>query len=46
VLLVDHADGEAADRERARAWIAQGAGLSPTVRSLLERPEPAPAPAA
>jgi len=34
------------DRERARAWIAQGAGLSPTVRSLLERPEPAPAPAA
>ncbi len=34
------------DRERARAWIGKGASLSPTVRSLFERPEPAPAPAA
>ena len=31
------------NRERARHWIAQGASVSPTVRSLLERPEPAPA---
>jgi small subunit ribosomal protein S16 len=31
------------NRERARHWIAKGASLSPTVRSLLERPEPAPA---
>jgi small subunit ribosomal protein S16 len=32
------------DRERARSWVERGAGLSPTVRSLLARPEPAPAP--
>ena len=31
------------DRERARQWVAKGANLSPTVQSLLERPEPAPA---
>ncbi|HEY3204390.1 MAG TPA: 30S ribosomal protein S16 [Thermoanaerobaculia bacterium] len=30
------------DRERARHWIGRGAGVSPTVQSLLERPEPAP----
>jgi small subunit ribosomal protein S16 len=30
------------DRERARAWVAKGASLSPTVQSLLERPEAAP----
>jgi len=34
------------DRERARHWIGLGADMSPTVRSLLERPEPAPAGAA
>jgi small subunit ribosomal protein S16 len=34
------------DRERARVWIGKGAGVSPTVQSLLDRPEPAPAPAA
>ena len=34
------------DRERARAWIGKGANVSPTVKSLLERPEPPPAPAA
>ena len=34
------------DRERARAWIAKGATLSPTVQSLLEKPEPAAAPPA
>jgi small subunit ribosomal protein S16 len=28
------------DRERARQWIAQGAQVSPTVQSLLDRPEP------
>jgi small subunit ribosomal protein S16 len=33
------------DRERARHWIGLGALLSPTVQSLLTRPEPA-APAA
>ena len=33
------------DRERARVWIGKGATMSPTVQSLLERPE-APAPAA
>lgn len=33
------------DRERARRWIEQGALASPTVQSLLTRPEPA-APAA
>lgn len=32
------------DRVRARSWVERGAGLSPTVRSLLARPEPAPAP--
>ncbi|MFY9550516.1 MAG: 30S ribosomal protein S16 [Thermoanaerobaculia bacterium] len=31
------------DRERARHWIAMGAGVSPTIKSLLESPEPAPA---
>ena len=31
------------DRERARVWISKGASVSPTVQSLLERPEPAPA---
>ena len=31
------------DRERARAWIGRGALLSPTVRSLLDRAEPAAA---
>lgn len=31
------------DRDRARHWIGKGALLSPTVQSLLERPEPAPA---
>jgi small subunit ribosomal protein S16 len=30
------------NRERARQWIAKGAGVSPTVRTLLESPEPAP----
>jgi small subunit ribosomal protein S16 len=34
------------DRERARVWIGKGASVSPTVQSLLERPEPVPAPAA
>jgi small subunit ribosomal protein S16 len=28
------------NRERAAFWIGRGAGLSPTVRSLLSRPEP------
>ena len=36
----------ALDRERARVWIGKGASVSPTVKSLLERPEPAAAPAA
>jgi small subunit ribosomal protein S16 len=31
------------NRERARHWIGKGALVSPTVKSLLERPEPAPA---
>jgi small subunit ribosomal protein S16 len=31
------------DRERARHWIGLGATVSPTVQSLLDRPEPAPA---
>ena len=31
------------DRARAAFWIGRGAGLSPTVRSLLARPEPAAA---
>ena len=31
------------NRERARHWIAKGASVSPTVQSLLERPEPVPA---
>ena len=34
------------DRERARVWIGKGASVTPTVKSLLERPEPTPAPAA
>jgi len=34
------------DRERARFWVARGASLSPTVASLLARPEAAAAPAA
>jgi len=33
------------DRERAKHWIGLGASVSPTVKSLLERPEVA-APAA
>ena len=33
----------ALDRERAKHWIARGAMVSPTVKSLLERPEAAPA---
>lgn len=28
------------DRQRARYWIGQGATVSPTVRSLLEKSEP------
>ena len=31
------------NRERARFWIDRGADVSPTVRSLLARPEPAAA---
>jgi small subunit ribosomal protein S16 len=31
------------NRERARHWIGKGALVSPTVQSLLERPEPVPA---
>ena len=31
------------DRERAKHWISKGALVSPTVASLLSRPEPAPA---
>ena len=31
------------DRERARVWIGKGASVSPTVQSLLDRPEAAPA---
>jgi len=31
------------DRERASYWIGRGAAVSSTVRSLLDRPEPAPA---
>lgn len=34
------------DRARAGFWIGRGAAVSPTVRSLLSRPEPAAAPAA
>jgi small subunit ribosomal protein S16 len=34
------------DREKARQWIGKGALASPTVRSLLDRPEPAPVPVA
>lgn len=29
------------DRSRARAWVSKGASLSPTVASLLSRPEEA-----
>jgi len=32
------------DRDRARHWIAKGARVSPTVGSLLGRPEPPAAP--
>lgn len=32
------------DKERARRWIAKGATVSPTVGSLLARPETAGAP--
>ncbi len=31
------------DRERAAYWVGRGAAVSPTVRSLLDRTEPAPA---
>lgn len=31
------------DRQRADYWIGRGANVSSTVRSLLARPEPAPA---
>ena len=31
------------DRARADFWIGRGAAVSPTVRSLLSRPEPAAA---
>jgi small subunit ribosomal protein S16 len=31
------------DRQRADHWIGRGANVSSTVRSLLARPEPAPA---
>jgi small subunit ribosomal protein S16 len=34
------------DKERAKQWIAKGALVTPTIKSLLERPEPAPAPTA
>jgi small subunit ribosomal protein S16 len=34
------------DRDRANFWIGRGAGLSPTVKSLLARPEAPAAPAA
>ncbi|MEO8189378.1 MAG: 30S ribosomal protein S16 [Acidobacteriota bacterium] len=34
------------DRARAAFWIGRGAAVSPTVRSLLSRPEPAAALAA
>ncbi|HEY1250316.1 MAG TPA: 30S ribosomal protein S16 [Thermoanaerobaculia bacterium] len=34
------------DRDRAKHWIDKGALVSPTIKSLLERPQPAPAPAA
>jgi small subunit ribosomal protein S16 len=33
------------DRERARFWIGKGALVSPTIASLLARPEPPAAPA-
>ncbi len=34
------------DRDRAKQWIEKGALVSPTVQSLLERPQPAPVSAA
>ncbi|MEP6995728.1 MAG: 30S ribosomal protein S16 [Acidobacteriota bacterium] len=34
------------DRERAKHWIAKGALTSPTIQSLLERPETPETPAA
>jgi small subunit ribosomal protein S16 len=33
----------AVDKERAQFWIARGAAVSPTVRSLLARPQAVPA---
>jgi small subunit ribosomal protein S16 len=35
------AESFSVDRERARYWIGRGAAVTPTVRSLLERPQPA-----
>jgi small subunit ribosomal protein S16 len=35
------ADSFSVDRERARYWIGRGAAVSSTVRSLLDRPQPA-----
>jgi small subunit ribosomal protein S16 len=34
------------DRDRAQFWIGRGAAMSPTVRSLMARPQPAATPAA
>ena len=34
------------DRDRAQFWIGRGAAMSPTVRSLLARPQPVATPAA
>jgi small subunit ribosomal protein S16 len=38
------AESFSVDRERAQYWIARGAAVSATVRSLLDRPQPAPVP--
>lgn len=35
------AESFSVDRDRARYWIGRGAAVSPTVRSLLDRPQPA-----
>jgi small subunit ribosomal protein S16 len=35
------AESFSVDRARARYWIGRGAAVTPTVRSLLERPQPA-----
>jgi len=35
------AESFSVDRERARYWIGRGAAVSSTVRSLLDRPQPA-----